>query len=84
MSLWKVFENARYCGGVSEHTIKRYKRIRQNRDKLIELGLISVDEPLDCYQTTEWLEHSKAYEKCEWFVINHSSKVLSFLYTTVR
>ncbi|XP_063688670.1 histone-lysine N-methyltransferase PRDM9-like [Bolinopsis microptera] len=65
MSLWKLFEGARYCGGVCEHSLKRYKRIRDNRDKLVELGFMTLDEPLECYRTKEWEEHTSAYSQYE-------------------
>ena len=65
MSVWKVYEGVRYCSGVNEHTLKRYKRIRENREKLVELGLATSDEPLDCYQSTEWKEHTVAYTQCK-------------------
>ena len=64
MSLWKLFEGTRYCGGVCEHSLRRYKRIRDNRDKLLELGLMTVDEPLEGYRTEEWEEHTTAYSQC--------------------
>ena len=58
MSLWKLFEGARYCGGVCEHSLKRYKRIRDNRDKLVELGFMTLDEPLEShnFNNMHWIE----------------------------
>ena len=69
MSVWKVYEGVRYCAGVNEHTLKRYKRIRENREKLVELGLATSDEPLDCYQSSEWKEHTVAYTQCKFLRI---------------
>ena len=47
-----------------------HRRIRDNRDKLIELGLTTPDEPLDCYQTKEWIEHTAAYDLCKFLCSN--------------
>jgi hypothetical protein len=66
MSLWKLFEGTRYCGGVCEHSLRRYKRIRDNIDKLLELGLMTVDGPLEGYRTEEWEEHTTAYSQCRY------------------
>ena len=65
MSVWKVYEGMRYCGGVCEHALRRYKRIRDNRDKLLELGLVTLEEPLPNYMTKEWIEHTEIYTECE-------------------
>jgi hypothetical protein len=63
-SVWKVFGGVRYCEGVMEHHLKRYNRIRENRKKLVELGLTTPDKPVDCYRASEWTEHSAVYKKC--------------------
>jgi hypothetical protein len=68
MSVWKVFGTVRFCGGVCEHHLKRYKRIRDNRDKLIELGLTTLEQPFDWYRTKEWEEHTAAYNLSRLFV----------------
>ena len=75
MSLWKIFEGVRYCGGVCEHSLRRYKRIRDNRDKLVELGFMRLDDPLECYRTKEWEEHTAAYSECTFHFIYNCNLV---------
>ena len=55
------------------------RRIRDNRDKLIELGLTTPDQPLDCYQTREWLEHTAAYDLCKFLYSNVERDVFKFI-----
>ena len=62
--VWKVYGGMRYFGSLTEHQISRFRRILENREKLLQLGLTTPDKPLDNYNEIEWREHLELFQEC--------------------
>ncbi len=67
--VWKVYGGMRYFGSLTEHQISRFRRILENREKLLQLGLTTPDKPLDNYNEREWREHLEMFQECQYNIL---------------
>ena len=63
--VWKVYEGMRYFEECTEYEIKRFQRIYQNWEKMVEVGLLSADSHFYNYRPSSWTKDKERLQRCK-------------------